>query len=207
MLLPLTLVKHNKPGMKRLLIGICLLISAQLAHAQYYKTDTSAPRGFDRSRLILGGSLGMVFGDYTNVEVSPLVGYRFNDYIAAGINVNAQYGQFKSYNGYGEVAQRDKYTIFGGGIWGRVYPIPMLFVHIQPEYNFVSQKSTVYYTNPKSDFSTNYSVPSLLVGAGYTQSVGGRVGIGISIMYDVIQDNRSPYRNNLIYRVGAGLGF
>ena len=193
--------------MKRLLIGIFFLVTAQLAHAQYYKTDTSAHKGFDPSRLVLGGSLGMVFGDYTNVEISPLVGYRFNDYIAAGVNINAQYGQFKSYDNYGNTAVRDKYTIFGGGIWGRVYPLPMLFVHIQPEYNWVSQKSTYYYTNPKQTVNTNYGVPSLLVGAGYTQSVGGRVGIGISILYDVIQDNRSPYRNNLIYRVGAGLGF
>ncbi|PSL50190.1 hypothetical protein CLV51_1011534 [Chitinophaga niastensis] len=192
--------------MKRLLLGLFFLAGMQMAHAQYYKTDTSAHKGFDHSRLILGGSLGMVFGDYTNVDVSPLVGYRFSDYIAAGINVNAQYGSFRSRDYNGNTLQRDKYTIFGGGIWGRVYPIPMLFVHIQPEYNFISQTST-YYTDPKQTLKSNYGVPSLLVGAGYTQSVGGRVGIGISVLYDVIQDNRSPYRNSLIYRVGAGLGF
>ncbi|WP_212002406.1 hypothetical protein [Chitinophaga sp. HK235] len=194
--------------MKRLLMGILFLMTTQVVVAQYYKTDTSAHRGFDRSRLILGGSLGMVFGDYTNVDVSPLVGYRFNDYIAAGVNVNAQYGQYKSYDYYGNTLTRDKYTIFGGGIWGRVYPVPMLFVHIQPEYNAITQKSTYYDSNgAKQNLSTNYGVPSLLIGAGYTQSVGGRVGIGFSLMYDVIQDNRSPYRSNLIYRVGAGIGF
>ncbi|MEC5142322.1 hypothetical protein [Chitinophaga sp. 212800010-3] len=193
--------------MKRLLICIFFLAAAQLTQAQYYKTDTLSHKGFDRSRLVLGGSLGMVFGDYTNVEVSPLIGYRFNDYLAAGINVNAQYGQFRSRDYNGNTLQRDKYTIFGGGVWGRVYPIPVLFVHIQPEYNFVNQSTTYYQTSDKQTYKTNYGVPSLLVGAGYTQGVGGRVGIGISIMYDVLQDNRSPYRNNLIYRVGAGLGF
>lgn len=195
--------------MKRLLICFLFLASAQLVHAQYYKTDTMTHKGFDPSRLVLGGSLGMVFGDYTNVDISPLVGYRFSDYIAAGININAQYGQFKSRDYYtGNTIQRDKYTIFGGGVWGRVYPFPMVFVHIQPEYNFVTQNSTYYLdNNQKQTIKTNYGVPSLLVGAGYTQSVGGRVGIGISILYDVIQDNRSPYNNSLIYRVGAGLGF
>ncbi|MDR6565255.1 MULTISPECIES: hypothetical protein [Chitinophaga] len=193
--------------MKRLLICFFFLAGVQLAHAQYYKTDTATRKGFDPSRLVLGGSLGMVFGDVTNVDISPLVGYRFSDYIAAGVNINAQYGQYKLWD-YDRVAQRDKYTIFGGGIWGRVYPIPMVFIHIQPEYNFVTQNSTVYPLNgDKQTFKTNYGVPSLLVGAGYTQSVGGRVGIGISILYDVIQDNRSPYNNSLIYRVGAGLGF
>ena len=195
--------------MKRLLICFFFLAAVQLAHAQYYKTDTLTRKGFDPSRLVLGGSLGMVFGDYTNVDISPLVGYRFSEYIAAGINLNAQYGQFKSRDYYtGNTIQRDKYTIFGGGVWGRVYPLPMVFVHIQPEYNFVSQSSTYYDNNAeKQTLKTNYGVPSLLIGAGYTQSVGGRVGIGISVLYDVIQDNRSPYRNSLVYRVGAGLGF
>lgn len=195
--------------MKRLLICFFFLVTVQLAHAQYYKTDTLTHKGFDPSRLVLGGSLGLVFGDYTNVDISPLVGYRFSDYIAAGININAQYGQYKSRDYYtGDTYQRDKYTIFGGGVWGRVYPLPMLFVHIQPEYNFVTQSSTVYLdNNEKQSFKTNYGVPSLLLGVGYTQSVGGRVGIGISVLYDVLQDSRSPYQNSLIYRVGAGLGF
>lgn len=193
--------------MKHLLVCFFFLATVQMAQAQYYKTDTLTHKGFDRSKLILGGSVGLVFGDYTNVDVSPMVGYRFTEYIAAGVNVNAQYGQFTSrYNG--NIAQRDKYTIFGGGVWGRVYPLPMLFVHIQPEYNFISQNSTVYNTNDqKQTFKSNYGVPSLLVGAGYTQGVGGRVGIGISILYDVIQDNRSPYNNGLVYRAGVGLGF
>ena len=192
--------------MKRILFSLLFLLSAHLLHAQYYKTDTA--KGFDRSRLIAGGSLGAVFGDYTNLDFSPIIGYRFNDYIAAGINLNAQYGSYRLRDYYGNTSQRDKYTIFGAGVWGRVYPVPFLFVHIQPEYNFISQSST-YYNDPapKQTFKTNYSVPSLLVGAGYTQSVGGRVGIGISILYDVIQDDRSPYRNNVVYRVGAGLGF
>jgi len=195
--------------MKRLLICFFFLAGVQLVNAQYYKTDTLTRKGFDPSRLVLGGSLGMVFGDYTNVDISPLVGYRFSDYIAAGINLNAQYGQFKSRDFYtGNTIQRDKYTIFGGGVWGRVYPLPMVFIHIQPEYNFISQTSTYYQDNDvKQTVKTNYGVPSLLLGAGYTQSVGGRVGIGISVLYDVIQDNRSPYRNSLVYRVGAGLGF
>jgi len=195
--------------MKRLLICFFFLATVQLAHAQYYKTDTLTHKGFDPSKLILGGSLGAVFGDYTNVDVSPLVGYRFTQYIAAGVNLNAQYGQYRSRDFYtNETIQRDKYTIFGAGIWGRVYPLPMLFVHIQPEYNFVTQSSTYYAgSNVKQTIKTNYAVPSLLLGAGYTQSVGGRVGVGISILYDVLQDNRSPYNNSLIYRVGAGIGF
>lgn len=199
--------------MKRIVLSLLFILAVHLVHAQYYKSadyykqaDSVRRGGFDKSRLILGGSLGAVFGDYTNLDISPIVGYRFNDFIAAGINVNAQYGSYRLRN-YDVTVQRDKYTIFGGGVWGRVYPIQQLFVHIQPEYNFINQSSTVYNGGQKTTYKSNYGVPSLLVGGGYTQSVGGRVGIGISILYDVIQDDRSPYRNNIVYRLGAGLGF
>ncbi|MDQ0107734.1 hypothetical protein J2T02_002855 [Chitinophaga terrae (ex Kim and Jung 2007)] len=195
--------------MKRIFLSLLFILAVYLANAQYYKSaDTLRRGGFDKSRLIIGGSLGAVFGDYTNLDISPIVGYRFNDYIAAGININGQYGSYRLRDINDNTIQRDKYTIFGAGVWGRVYPIPVLFVHIQPENNFINQSSTYYNgAGQKTTYKTNYSVPSLLVGAGYTQGIGGRVGIGISILYDVIQDARSPYRNNVVYRVGAGLGF
>ncbi|RAJ83049.1 hypothetical protein CLV59_1036 [Chitinophaga dinghuensis] len=201
--------------MKKLLLSLFLLAGMQVTYAQYYKTDTlrrpPVQGGFDPSKLILGGAVGAVFGDYTNVNISPLAGYRFNNYVAAGININGQYGQNRYRDYYGNTTQRDTYTILGGGVWGRVYPIPQLFAHVQPEYNSISQKTTYYYDNTgaykPSTFKSNYVVPSLLLGAGYTQGVGGRVGISFSILYDVLQDSRSPYNNSLIYRAGVGLGF
>ncbi|WP_291907618.1 hypothetical protein [Chitinophaga sp. CB10] len=207
--------------MKKLLLGLLLVAGIQSVNAQYYQTDPTrrqppaqspapAQKGFDPNRLILGGSIGAVFGDYTNVNISPLVGYRFNDYIAAGINVNAQYGQIRYRDLYDVTTERNTYGIFGGGVWGRVYPIPQLFVHVQPEYNGISEKSTLYDVpnlGDKSVYKSTYGVPSLLLGAGYTQGVGGRVGISFAVMYDVLQDNRSPYNNQLIYRAGVGLGF
>ncbi|MBV8255682.1 MAG: hypothetical protein JO154_24020 [Chitinophaga sp.] len=201
--------------MKKLLLSLLLLTGMQMTYAQYYKTDTvrKAPvqSGFDPSKLILGGALGAVFGDYTSVEISPLVGYRFNNYLAAGININAQYAQMRYRDYGGNTLRRESYTVLGGGVWGRVYPIPQLFAHVQPEYNAISQKTTYYY-DPTGNYKpsttkSNYVVPSLLMGAGYTQGVGGRVGISFSILYDVLQDSRSPYNNGLIYRAGVGLGF
>ncbi|SHK86916.1 hypothetical protein SAMN05444266_101426 [Chitinophaga jiangningensis] len=208
--------------MKKLLLGLFLMAGIQSVNAQYYQTDPTrrqapnqapAPaqqKGFDPNRLIVGGAIGAVFGDYTNVNISPLVGYRFNDYIAAGANINAQYGQIRYRDFYDVTTERDTYTIFGGGVWGRVYPIPQLFLHVQPEYNGVSEKTTVYDVpniGDKYTYKSNYGVPSLLLGAGYTQGVGGRVGISFSVLYDVLQDDRSPYNNQLIYRAGVGLGF
>lgn len=193
--------------MKRLLLCFLLLVTVQLVHAQYYKTDTTSRKGFDASRLIIGGSLGLAFGDYTNINISPLVGYRISQLFAAGLAINAQYGSERFRDYYGNTGQRNQYSIFGGGVWGRVYPLDFLFIHVQPENNHVSLKSTYYDTDPKTIIKDSYSVSSLLMGGGYTQPVSDRAAFSIMALYDVLQDSRSPYQNGLILRVGASLGF
>lgn len=193
--------------MKRLLLCVLLVSAVQFTYAQYYKTDTVTRKGFDPSRLIVGGSLGMIFGDYTNVNISPLIGYRISQLFAAGVNINAQFAseRWRTYNNV--TTQRNQYTVLGGGIWGRVYPLDFLFVHVQPEYNYVSLKSTFYDSDPKTIIKEKYGVPSLLLGGGYSQPVGGRAAFSLMVLYDVLQDDRSPYQNGLIFRVGASSGF
>lgn len=193
--------------MKRLLLCLLLLGGIQLAHAQYYKTDTSSRKGFDPSRMMIGGSLGLVFGDYTNINISPLVGYRFSDMFAAGVNINAQYAAEKSRDWNGETLQRYQYTVFGGGVWGRFYPLEMLFLHAQPEYNHVSEKLTDYTYDPKQTFKSSYGVSSLLLGGGYSQPLGsGYSAFYIMILYDVLQDARSPYQNRPQITMGFNVG-
>lgn len=190
--------------MKRLLLCLFLLGTVHLAQAQYYKTDTARKKEFDASRLVIGGSVGLAFGDYTNIDFSPLIGYRISEMFAAGVAINAQYGaqRFRYYDG--TTSQRNQYSILGGGLWGRFYPFDFMFIHVQPEYNFINVKTTLY--NPKSTYTDHYGVPSLLMGGGYVQPISDRAAINIMALYDVIQDGRSPYSNGIILRVGATLG-
>jgi hypothetical protein len=193
--------------MKRLLLCLLLLGGIQLAHAQYYKTDTTSRKGFDPSRMMIGGSLGLVFGDYTNINISPLLGYRFSDLFAAGININAQYASEKQEYATGQTMYRYQYTIFGGGVWGRVYPLEMLFVHVQPEYNHVSEKYTDYRYDPKQVIKSSYGVSSLLAGGGYSQPLGsGYSSFYIMVLYDVLQNRRSPYQNRPQVTMGFNVG-
>ena len=191
--------------MKRLLLCFLLVGAVHLAQAQYYKTDTARKKEFDASRLMLGGSLGLSFGDYTNIDFSPLVGYRISEMFAAGVAINAQYGAERFRDYYGNTSQRNQYSIFGGGLWGRFYPWDFLFIHVQPEYNFIHVKTTLY--DPKSTYSDHYGVTSLLVGGGYSQPISDRVAFNIMALYDVLQDGNSPYGNGLILRAGVTMGF
>ncbi|KAA2240498.1 hypothetical protein F0L74_30560 [Chitinophaga agrisoli] len=193
--------------MKRLLLCVLLLGGIQLAHAQYYKTDTTSRKGLDPSRLMIGGSVGLIFGDYTNINVSPLLGYRFSDMFAAGVSINAQYASEKYEDFSGRTYQKDQYTVLGGGLWGRFYPLDMIFVHAQPELNYVAVKST-FYEDPKTSLKESHAVPSLLLGGGYSQPLGENGGSAfyIMILYDVIQDQWSPYQNRPLFRVGFNVG-
>lgn len=194
--------------MKRLLLCILLLAGMHAAQAQYYKTDTTSSerKGFDPSRLMIGGSLGLTFGSYTNINVSPLLGYRFSEMFAAGVSINAQYASEKWEDYSGRTTQKDSYKVFGGGLWGRFYPFEMFFLHAQPEFNYVSVKTT-YYTDPKTSVSINKGVPSLLLGGGYSQPLGdGGSAFYIMVLYDVIQDEWSPYQNRPEFRMGFNVG-
>lgn len=189
--------------MQRLLLAVILLFSVHAASAQGYVTDSS--RGFDKSRLMVGGALGFSFGDYTFVNVSPLIGYRFSPMFAAGININAQYAAQRFRNNIGETIERNNYSIFGGGVFARFYPIDQFFIHAQPEYNRIAVKRTTY-DGERVVEKDSYFAPSLLLGGGYAQPIGGNSAITFMILYDVLQDRNSPYMNRPIFSGGVNLG-
>ncbi len=192
--------------MKRILIAVIMLASVQAASAQFYKTDTVPRNRFDPSRIMIGGSLGFTFGDYTFVNISPLIGYRFTPKVAAGININAQYASQRLRDVNNQTRERNNYSIFGGGLFGRFYPIEQFFIHAQPEYNRISLKTTTYYNDVRDVTKRTYGAPSLLLGGGYAQPVGGNSALTIMILYDVLQDKNSPYMNRPIISGGVNIG-
>ncbi|GAA4313529.1 hypothetical protein [Compostibacter hankyongensis] len=189
----------------RLCISLIVLAAATLSASAQDWQDTTVRKGFDPDRLFVGGNLGLSFGDYTYVNISPMVGYRFNPVLAAGVNVNAQYNTVKYYAGNNMLVEKDRYSLVGLGIFGRVYPIQQLFLHVQPEMNFVFGK--IRYYDPDSEEKYHDQVPSLLLGAGYAQPLGGNTAFTLMVLYDVLQREHSPYGNNPIFRGGVNVGF
>jgi len=83
-------------------------------------------------------------------------------------------------------------TVLGPGVFARVYPLKFLFINMQVEQNFITDK--IIYANGPT-IRDKYSATSLLLGIGYS---GGRQGIGdmyyyISIMGDFSGNKNSPY--------------
>jgi hypothetical protein len=181
---------------------LCICVSTTL-HAQHEPDNSSGEKGFDKSKLFFGGNFGFSFGSYnTFVNVSPQLGYRFNKYLAAGVGIN---GQYYSYN---DGVGKNQYGIAGLNVFGRFYPIPQLFLQVQPEANYTWGKY-IFNNNEQPTQTIQSEVrPALLVGAGGVIPMGaGGSGIIIMVQYDLLGEyNMPPYGNKPFFSFGVNFG-
>jgi hypothetical protein len=161
--------------------------------------EEGGPKGFDRNKLFFGGQFGLSFGSYnTLVNLSPQIGYRFNQYLAAGAGVNFLYSSYK-YAGY-----KANYGVTGLNIFGRVYPIEYAFLQLQPEMNYTWGKYK--YDDGSEQKLDGKLVPSLLGGVG-AAIPAGRGAFIVLVEYDLLQNNRTPYGNKAFFNFGYNIGF
>ncbi len=216
--------------MKRIISVLFLALGLAItAHAQQEEvySSTGKPiklnkkeekkKGFDPQRIVFGGGFGLGFGDVTNVAVSPVVGYAITDKFIAGVGVGYQYVRVKDYWSVFDPNTADVLykpftsNVFSPSIWTRYVVWKNLFVHAEYEHNFMSY--TRYYNNTSVwpaeivKDKVKYNAPSLLLGAGIRMPVSDRVSFIIMGLYDVIQDQYSPYRGTVAFRFGVNAGF
>lgn len=210
--------------MKRLwILGLCLLLAAGAQAQEVYnssgRTTRSKPQkksGFDPQRLVIGGGLGLGFGNVTNIGVSPRIGYRITDQFAAGVSLGYQYFKvndfYEVYNpgkmGYDYYDY--KTSMYSGGVWARYAPLQWLFAHVEYEHNFMTITNYRYAqtgTGAIEAFRENYNAPSLLVGPGFRQPMGEHSSFNVMLLYDVIQNKYSPYYNRITPSIGFLIGF
>jgi hypothetical protein len=174
-------------------LGFLQVVSAQ---------QTDSPSGFDKSKLFFGGNFGLNFSSgYSLINVSPQVGYHITDQFAAGFGLNYIHYSYTDYSNF-------KYSQNYGGlnVFGRFYPIQYLFIQAQPELNYIWGKVRDNSSNEVLYKIPTHFVPSLLLGGGAAIPAGPGA-ITISILYDVVQDQWSPYYHQAIYAFGYNMGF
>jgi hypothetical protein len=185
---------------KSLLLAIVLLTAL---HITTIAQDEEEPkRGFDKEKLFFGGNFGLGFGsNSTLINVSPQIGYRFNQYFAAGAGVNFLYSSYR----YAWQNYKENYGMAGLNIFGRVYPIEYIFLQAQPELNYNWGKFKFDDGTPDQKLKGKI-VPSLLGGAG-AAIPAGRGAFIVMIQYDLLQNDRTPYGNRAFYNFGYNIGF
>lgn len=148
--------------------------------------------GFKLSNLEFGGNFGMSFGDYTSVNISPQVGYKFDKMFTAGAGIGYTYYGKTRHN----MKYRQNYASFN--LYANVYPTSFIVLSVVPEISRV-WVSTSYKGN--KDSFTKF-VPTVLVGGGIKMGP-----LLAQIKYDVVQNDYSPYGNGVFYSLGYAINF
>lgn len=224
--------------MKKILItGLLLVLSlGAMAQARYNSGGGSSKpkeKGFDPQKVVIGGGVGFGMGTgMLRLGVSPLVGYQVAPNFLAGVSLGYQYvrlgDQSSFYNtATGRVESHPYHDhLFSPGLWMRYNLFNSFFVHTQFEYHMGSGR----WTGPaqflggsgREKVVANYTIPTLLVGAGYRMPIGERFAMYIGVYYDVLNRSSgkviqasngqqmqvfSPYGNSIMPIVGFGIGF
>jgi hypothetical protein len=184
--------------MKRLFLVLLLTASVQLLSAQ--EDTTGERRGFKKENLFAGGTVSLGFGsNYFQIGGNPMFGYSLNRFVDAGIVVNYLHTAYKQYDFN---VERLTQNLYGGGAFVRLYPVRFLFAHGQIEHNFISLKAEPYSGAAPEKYKE--TATSFLVGPGYTTGrqpgMGGAYGY-LSVMWDLMNDENSPYINQVRQKV------
>ncbi len=148
------------------------------------------------NKVYFGGSIGFMFGSYTQISLYPLIGYKFTPKLSGGLKVYYQYTKDKRY------ASTYESSNYGAGLFARYRIIPQLYVHA--EYAQINYDIWDYNIQEAS----RVWVPFLYLGAGFSQRMGGNAWLNAQILFDVLQDPNSPYGSwEPLYSIGVGVGF
>lgn len=155
---------------------------------------------FDKNKLYTGGNLGVQFGTYTVIDISPIIGYYLTEKFAAGLGIIYQY--------YG---YRDKYypslnfntNIYGTKFFLRYNIFQSIFAHA--EYEALSLETEYFDPYNYRHNTPRFIVHSMLIGGGYRQPIGEYSSINLMLLYNINETIDSPYKNPII-RMGFDIG-
>ena len=179
---------------------LCVLFSLPLSAQKNYSFS---------DRLFFGGGFGLTVGTYTDIEVSPIVGYYVTPRWAVGVGAVYEYYNYK----YHWVTISGDYERFETNIWGgRLFTnyviinnvndwIPLglnfrIFAHV--EYEALSYEKKFF----------NYSATgrelqhSFLVGGGLRFPTGKRSSMNFTILWNLNSQLNDIYGNGPIIRFG-----
>ncbi|GBL34993.1 hypothetical protein EMGBS15_05880 [Filimonas sp.] len=169
--------------------------------------------GFDKTRIIVGPGLGFGAGYRAfSFNISPSVAYCFTDHFHAGATLGFNYYQSSEeytnpITGMPELFKH-KYPAYSFSVYGRYLLGDFIVFNIEPELNntkFVDSYSYNLTTGKINEQSTRAFIPSVLVGAGYTQRFN-RFGYSyLMLCYDLLQNPNARYYQTIDIRAGIML--
>lgn len=205
--------------MKSLVVILLLCMGVTIASAQEvynssgkpgYHKKTKTNKGYDPSKLVLGGGIQAGFGGgYAVAGLSPIVGYHFTNHLVAGVGVGYLYEQapdanFSTYSS----TYYDKEHIVYPNVWLRYFVWRGLYLSAAYEQDIIWRSFPDYnpVTGDQTTIHSNVGAECLLGGLGIRQPLGGRASFFIELMWDFLQQQYSPYYGQPDLRAGIAVG-
>jgi hypothetical protein len=196
--------------MKRFVI-LPILLFALLQPLSAQKNTRAKEEKRFVDKLFVGGTLGLMFGDITRIDVEPIAGIWVVPQWSLG--VGGRYGYFSQRGTYLAGGRQ----VFRSHLWGasaftQILPIPNLsevtpinvkggiIFHGEYEALYLDQKLTEPFTSTETGKTW---VHLYLAGAGYRQQLGERAAINILFLWDISPSGYSPYISSPIIRVNV----
>ncbi len=159
------------------------------------KTSASKPKKNIRSNLFYGGAINLSFGSYMVIGIEPMVGYKLTPKLSTGAKIR--------YNYIEDDRSAKSYTTstYGGSLFGRYLLTPKYYAHVEA----ASDNYEFFFLNGSSERDW---VPFLFMGGGIIQPLSERTWLNFEILFDVLQDDKSPYDDwEPFFSIGIGAGF
>jgi hypothetical protein len=148
-------------------------------------------KGFTQN-FYFGGNFNFTIGNYTSIGVWPLIGYKATPKLSFGLQPGYEYLKYDRVGG-GSFETSN----YGIRTFTRYRIIPEAYAHV--EYAAINYES---WDNER------IWVPFLFVGGGYTQQIGGNTFAYVQLLFDVINNENSPYRSGEpFWSIGIIAGF
>jgi hypothetical protein len=154
-------------------------------------------------KFYLGGTFGASFGDYTSITIAPTIGYSIKPSLQTGLKLYYTYSK----QTISILTQNNEYEhhTYGFGTFLRWYPLKDLYLHVAPELiNYQINESD----NTGSVVEAKEWVPFFWAGAGYRKMIGKRTWVSTHVLFDLLQDKNSPFKQwepNIV--IGGGASF
>ncbi|SMO47678.1 hypothetical protein [Solitalea koreensis] len=177
--------------MKKLFVIIIAVFSSLSSLAQEDSTLVNEDKPPRESKIFYGGNIGLQFGTYTFIDLSPMVGYKVVPHLGIGVGITYQYLSNRGY-GYSNYGAR---TFANYNVWKPII--------LQAEYEYLSVQSSAFAN--KVTVSSRRALNNVYLGGGLRQRVGPRSALDILLLYNVNEVSNSPYQNPLL-RVGFVVG-
>ena len=146
-------------------------------------------------KIYFGGYMSLTVGSYTRIGLYPMIGYKITPKLSGGLKIGYEYVSDNRYS------SNYKTSNYGGSIFARYRVIPRLYAHVEYE--------QINYELYNFDGTSNREwVPFLYVGGGYSQPIGRNVWLTAQVLFDVLQNERSPYNAwDPVFSVGVAANF